>query len=106
MKVQDSIEAKLASCSPTHLEVINESSQHNVPVDSETHFRVVMVSDEFAGKRKVARHRLIYGLLRDELAGPVHALSLHVYTPQEWAGRTAPAPASPPCLGGGASGSN
>ncbi|MFK7828408.1 MAG: BolA family protein [Congregibacter sp.] len=85
---------------PVWLEVENESHMHSVPVDAETHFRVVMASDSFAGKRPVARHQLVYAELADLLAGPVHALALHLYEPGEWAAREAEAPASPDCLGG------
>jgi BolA protein len=101
MTIQADIEAKLAEAlSPVHLEVINESNQHNVPPNSETHFKVVVVSDGFDGRRKVARHQSVYGLLKQELAGPVHALALHTYTPSEWKERFGEAPLSPPCLGG------
>jgi BolA protein len=71
-----------------------------VPPNSETHFKVVVVSAEFAGRGAVARHQLIYRLLADELAGPVHALALHTYTDAEWQRRAGAAPASPECLGG------
>ena len=72
---------------------------HNVPANSETHFKVVAVSDQFEGKRSVARHQMIYKLVAEELEGPVHALALHTYTPQEWSEKQE-APASPNCLGG------
>ncbi len=85
---------------PQHLSVANESHMHSVPPDSETHFKVTIVSERFAGQRKVARHQSVYGLLKDELAGPVHALALHTYDPAEWAERNGVAPASPECLGG------
>lgn len=101
MQVQNQIEAKLNAALPViHLEVINESHMHSVPPNSETHFKVVLVSPEFAGKRAVARHQLIYRLLADELAGGVHALALHTYTDDEWRQRAAVAPDSPECLGG------
>lgn len=101
MTIQTAIETKLAAgLSPVHLEVVNESNQHNVPPDSETHFKVVVVSEDFDGQRKVARHQSVYGLLQQELAGPVHALALHTYTPSEWKDRFGEAPPSPPCLGG------
>ena len=85
---------------PQHLEVINESHQHSVPANSETHFKVVLVSEVFAGRRKVARHQQVYAQLAEQLAGPVHALALHTYTPEEWQQRNAAAPDSPDCLGG------
>jgi len=73
---------------------------HSVPANSETHFRVVLVSEQFAGKRQVGRHQQVYGALSAQLAGPVHALALHTYTPEEWAERQQSAPDSPECLGG------
>lgn len=101
MKVQQTIESKVrAEFTPDHLELVNESHMHSVPKGSETHFKLVLVTAAFNGKRQVARHQLVYGLLAPELQGGVHALALHTYTPQEWAARNAPAPASPQCLGG------
>lgn len=83
-----------------HLEVVNESGGHNVPPGSETHFKVVLVSDEFTGQRLLARHRAVNEALAEELAGGVHALALHTYTAEEWQARFGGAPMSPPCLGG------
>lgn len=101
MQVQQSIESKLREALvPEHLDVVNESHMHSVPPNSETHFKVVAVASAFDGMRKVARHQKIYGVLKDELAGPVHALALHTYTPGEWQERQAQAPDSPECLGG------
>lgn len=101
MSIQQQIETKLGNAlSPARIEVVNESHMHSVPPGSETHFKVVLVSPEFAGKRPVARHQLIYKLLADELAGPVHALALHTYTEDEWLQRNGAAPESPQCMGG------
>jgi BolA protein len=75
-----------------------------VTPNSETHFKVVVSSDQFAGKRSVQRHQLVYGLLQDDLANGVHALALHTYTPEEWA-NIASAPDSPNCMGGSKSAS-
>ncbi len=85
---------------PALLEVANESGQHNVPPGSETHFKVTLVTEAFVGQSRIQRHRCVNQLLGELLAGPVHALALHTYTPAEWAART-DSPASPPCLGGG-----
>ena len=79
----------------------NESGNHNVPPGSESHFKVVAVSEDFTAQRLLSRHRRINALLAEELAGPVHALSIHAYTPAEWRRRFGAAPLSPPCLGGG-----
>lgn len=100
MSMQTTIESRLAAgMTATHVEVINESHRHNVPQGAESHFKVIVVSDEFAGMTPVKRHQRIYQLLAEELRGGVHALALHTYTPQEWHERNT-APASPPCLGG------
>lgn len=100
MNTQDQIESKLNSLlNPTVLQVVNESNQHNVPPNSETHFKVVVVSEGFVGTRKVARHQQVYAALAEQLQGPVHALALHTYTPQEWSQKES-APDSPDCLGG------
>lgn len=97
MAVQNDIEEKLATLSPVLLTVENESHMHSVPKNSETHFKVTMVSDRFVGMRAVKRHQTVYGLLKDELNGPVHALALHLYTSGEWSGES---PDSPSCRGG------
>jgi len=96
--VQFSINEKLAHHFDTkHLEVVNESHMHSVPKNSETHFKVVLVASEFATMRKVQRHQAVYALLKDELAGPVHALALHLYSLEEWVAVSQNAPDSPPC---------
>jgi stress-induced morphogen len=86
--------------SPAVLEVINESHMHSVPKDSETHFKVIVVSEAFAGQSPVARHRAVNKALAAQLAGGVHALSISALTPQQWAERGGVVPDSPPCLGG------
>lgn len=101
MVVQQDIEQKLAQdFDPEFLDVANESHQHSVPANSETHFKVVLVSRHFEGLRKVARHQQVYAALATQLAGPVHALALHTYTTAEWRARQEAAPESPECLGG------
>lgn len=101
MVVQGDIERKLAEgVHAKHLEVINESGNHNVPPGSESHFKVVVVSEDFAGKNLLARHRIINGLLADELAHKIHALAIHTYTEDEWHKVNGDAPMSPPCMGG------
>lgn len=96
--VQAAIEEKLrGSFSVIELQVENESHKHSVPPNSETHFKVTLVTDDFAGKRQVARHQMVYAQLRDELDGPVHALALHTYAGEEWQGIS---PESPNCMGG------
>ena len=101
MTMQQTIESKLAGqLQVEHLEVINESANHNVPPGSESHFKVVVVAEDFTGKNLLARHRMINQILADELQHKIHALALHTYTVQEWQEKTGAAPLSPPCLGG------
>ena len=98
--MQSILEYKLTQgLQPTHLDVINESHNHNVPTGSESHFKVVVVSAQFEGKNLVARHRQVYAIVAQELAEHVHALALHTLTPAEWEKKNA-APNSPPCKGG------
>jgi len=100
VQVQRRIEDKLREkLSPSVLEVRNESSMHSVPKGSETHFKVIVVSDAFEGKALIERHRLVYDTLGEEMRGGVHALTITSRTPAEWQER-ADVAASPPCLGG------
>ena len=99
MSVEANIRSKLQQhFSPTHLEVHNESHMHSVPANSETHFKLVVVANSFEGLRAIARHQQIYKLLAAELAGPIHALAIHTYTPEEWQQQES-APDSPNCMG-------
>ena len=100
MNKQETIIKKLNQAfSPEHLEVINESHMHSGP-DTESHFKVVIVCDDFEGKMLIARHRLVNKVLKDELNGGIHALALHTMTMEEWF-KKGGAPESPPCAGGG-----
>lgn len=99
--IQDLIENKLsAELNPLHLEVLNESSNHNVPAGSESHFKVILVTDDFEGDRLLQRHRRVNLILADELEHHIHALALHTYTAKEWKEKHGDTPMSPPCQGG------
>jgi BolA protein len=101
MKVQTQIETKLkGALSPDVLFVENESHMHSVPPNSETHFKVTVVSEQFEGKRLIGRHRLVNSIVKEELEGPVHALALHTFTADEWQTKQGNVPNSPNCLGG------
>tara|TARA_B100000678_G_scaffold58348_1_gene47073 strand:- start:706 stop:1020 length:315 start_codon:yes stop_codon:yes gene_type:complete len=100
VNVQQQIESKLSSLEPLHLEVVNESDNHNVPDGSQSHFKVVIVTEQFNDAGRVARHRMVNRILEDELRGPIHALAIHAYTRTDWEERFGKAPMSPPCLGG------
>ena len=88
MPVADSIERKLAAgLAPTRLTVIDQSHLHaghaGARPGGETHFRVDIVSTKFRGMTRMARQREVHRILADELAGPVHALSIAARTPEE-----------------------
>ena len=101
MNVQETIEQKISEAlSPNHLQVINESHMHNVPPGSESHFKLVVVTDTFSGVPRVRRHQTVNGILKDELAGPIHALSMETLTIEEWERKGGVVRASPDCLGG------
>jgi BolA protein len=103
MTIAETINDKIVDqFQPIYLDVINESDNHNVPPGSESHFKLVVVSETFTDKTLIQRHREINKLLADQLAGQVHALSLHTHTPSEWQERGGSVPASPPCRGGSA----
>lgn len=94
--VRAAIQAKLAAAlAPlASLEVVDESGQHaghagargTASPSGETHFRVAAVSPAFAGLGLVARHRLVYAALAEEMAGPIHALTLDTKTSEEVGG--------------------
>ncbi|XP_078061630.1 bolA-like protein 1 [Mustelus asterias] len=98
--VESAIHTKLEQClAPAHLQVINESYMHAVPAGSETHFKVVVVSERFEGVPLLQRHRMVNEALRQELQTRVHALSIQAKTPRQW-GAEPHIDKSPACLGG------
>ncbi len=104
MKIQNSIESKLKEAlNPIHLEVVNESHMHNVPENSETHFKVLIVSEVFKDLNRVKRQQKVYAILKEEIDGEVHALSQRAVTPEEWKVMDPEGFKSPNCLGGGKS---
>ena len=96
--VSQNIKNKLGVLNPLHLEVVNESHRHRVPDNAETHFKVVIVSENFVELGRVPRHQQINKLLVEELEGPVHALSIHAFTPEEWYRRNGQVPDPPNCI--------
>ena len=86
--VETTIRQKLLEAfAPLSLEVRNVSHQHaghaGSPGTGESHFEVELTSAQFNGMNKVARQRAVYGVLREEMAGPVHALALKTLSPDE-----------------------
>jgi BolA protein len=102
MSVQAEMETKLKEAlKPQRMQLVNESHNHSVPKQSETHFNLIIVAEAFVGKSPIQRHRQIYAALGEELKAGVHALTMKTLTPQEWddAGGEVENPA-PLCHGG------
>ena len=98
MKIQRLLESKLKEgLQPLLLEVINESPNHNVPEGSESHFRVLIVSDRFAGLSLVKRHQMVHQLVAEQIKDKIHAFSQQTLTPEEFEEKGGLLPPSPPC---------
>ena len=69
---------------PIQLVVEDESYKHHVPEGAETHFKILIVSEQFKDLTRVVRHRIINKLLAEELNNGLHALSLQLHSPDEW----------------------
>lgn len=96
MSMRERLFGQLSSMAPAHLEIVDESHMHSRGV--ETHYKAVVVCEEFAGLSVVKRHQQVYACLGD-LMRQIHALALHTYSPDEWAKHSS-APLSPACRGG------
>ncbi|XP_008553037.1 bolA-like protein DDB_G0274169 [Microplitis demolitor] len=99
--IENSIRTKLEKgLEPSYLEILNESYMHNVPKGSETHFKVLVVSDKFQNEPLIKRHRMVNELLETELKTGVHALSIVAKTPAQWEESVKTVSPSPTCRGG------
>jgi len=100
--IADRIRTKVnLALQPAHVELLNESHLHAGPA-TDSHFKLVVVAEAFNGLGRVKRHQAVYRVLQDELqsggqGGSVHALALHLHTPEEWS--AVAVPASPLCAG-------
>jgi BolA protein len=86
--VTESLQRKLAAAfTPTRLQVDDDSSRHaghaGAHPGGESHFNVTIESPAFAGVSRVQRQRMVYAAVAEELAGPVHALSVKALAPGE-----------------------
>ena len=82
--IRHKLEAKFA---PARLEIVDDSDKHRGHAGhregGESHFTVVIEAAAFTGQPRVARQRMVYAALAEELAGPVHALSVKALAPGE-----------------------
>ena len=94
MSLEQQLIDRLQQLSPSHLEVVNESSGHGGYFPGkESHFKVIVVSDSFEGLRLVQRHQKIYAVAGDLLSpGKIHALAIHAFLPEEWQGQDTSSP--------------
>jgi BolA protein len=88
MSAEQRIKEKLmVALTPIRLDVVNESHMHaghrSSPGTGDSHFRVLVVSEMFAGKTRVERHRLVNEALKGDVGGAIHALALSTYAPGE-----------------------
>jgi len=90
-----------AAFTPAYLSVVDESHQHSVGKDAQSHWNIVVVSDVFTGLNRVKRHRAVYSALAEEIADGIHALTMKALSPKEWdPSQEDPSNPSPRCLGG------
>lgn len=83
-RIRDKLQLAL---SPRRLDILNESERHaghrSSPGTGESHFRVLIVADAFAGKSRLERHRMVHKALAGEVGDRIHALALSTYAPGE-----------------------
>lgn len=87
-RVTEDIRGKLeARFAPARLDIVDDSDKHAGHAGhregGESHFTVTIEADAFAGQTRVSRQRMVYAALAEELAGPVHALSVKALAPGE-----------------------
>ena len=73
----------IESFDPSVLSVINESNMHNVPEGSESHFKVILVSNNFKNIKNIERHQAVYKSLKNVMES-IHALSIHTFDESEY----------------------
>lgn len=88
MKIADTIEKRLIDAlAPSHLELVDESALHaghaGARPEGESHFRLLIVSDQFEDRSRIERQRIIYHLMGDLMVTDIHALSIKALTPDE-----------------------
>jgi len=86
MSKADEIHSKLeAALAPSELDVVDDSESHRghggYQEGGESHYNLRIRSDVFAGKTRIARHRMVHSALGPELIGRIHALALDLDTP-------------------------
>ncbi len=86
------LENRLNYLQPIYLEIINDSEKHAGHVGAmdpngtkgETHFRLIIASNQFTGKSKIERHRIMITAIGDDLHSKIHSISAKLFTPAEY----------------------
>lgn len=100
MNMQQHIEQSIQQAfAPIYVSVNNESHMHAGP-ETESHYKLTLVTQAFEEVSRVKRHQMVYKALQDTM-DQIHALALHTYTPSEWETLGRGVPDSPPCRSGG-----
>jgi BolA family transcriptional regulator, general stress-responsive regulator len=85
--VASTLEARLAPLSPVVFELADDSAEHIGHAGAAAgggHFSLLIVSDQFSGLTRIARHRAVLDRVSDLIPHPVHALVIRAYTPDEF----------------------
>lgn len=93
MRIETLLQQQLA---PVFMDLLDESANHRVPKGAESHFKLTLVSAVFKGLSRVERHRVVNTLLMPEMKTGLHALSLALYSPEEWE-KNPKSHSTPPC---------
>jgi BolA protein len=86
MELSAEIRERLAALEPLSVELLDESGRHVGHAGAAaggSHFRLVIVSQRFAGQNRLARHRMIYAALGPLMQREIHALALQALAPDE-----------------------
>ena len=87
MNVAGTLEARLASLAPSVLELADDSAEHVGHAGAAGgggHFSLLIVSQQFSGLTRLARHRAVLDRVGDLIPHPVHALAIRAYAPDEF----------------------
>ena len=92
MSVDAEMRQRLAALEPMTLDLIDESAKHaghaGAAPGGQTHWRLSIVSNRFAGKPTLARHRMVYEALGELMQHPIHALTITARSPEELKGNS------------------
>jgi BolA protein len=99
VSIAQQIETKIKQNLPIYDMVLQNDSHLHAGPATESHFKLVLVSEAFSGLSRVKRHQAVYKALGD-LMTQFHALALHTYTPDEWQTQQTQVPNSTPCAHG------